>query len=122
MRIISFWLAFILASPTLAAECVQVAMNDVNGLPVPMEKPLIGFVMPGGGAPVVDMAVLPGASLIAGAKAECPSALLKTMRDLFDASCLTNEQRAATMKENNTTMENVNQRCRDLYASLDSKN
>jgi hypothetical protein len=87
-----------------------------------MEKPLIGFVMPGGGAPVVDMPVQPGASLIAGAKAECPPALLKTMRDLFDASCLTNEQRAATMKENNTTMENVNQRCRDLYASLDSKN
>jgi hypothetical protein len=43
------------------------------------------------------------------------------VRELFDASCLTDEQRAATVRANNATPENVNKRCREIYVGLNPK-
>jgi hypothetical protein len=120
MRLFSFWVALTLASPTMAAECVQVTLKDLNGLPIMTDQSLVGFVLPNA-PPLVDIELPPATQVIAGVSAACPAALLKSVRELFDASCLTDEQRAATVRANNATPENVNKRCREIYVGLNPK-
>lgn len=104
-------------APAWAAQCVQVTFKDVNGLPVATEKPLVGFVLPEI-SPIVDYTIPAGVAIVAGAETSCPDSLVKVIRDLFDANCLTDEARKTAATTNTTDAENVNKRCKDIYNAL----
>jgi hypothetical protein len=120
MRLLIAACIVVMSSSAMAAECVQVTLRDVNGLAIKTDKPLVGFVMPEG-APLLDYAIVAGSQIEAGTSVSCPVELIAAMTSLFNESCTTDAQRAATVKANNTTPENVNKRCKDIYMRLHSK-
>ncbi len=120
MRLLIVACIMALSCSAMAAECVQVTLRDVNGLAVKTDKPLFGFVMPEG-PPLLDYGIVPGTQIETGTSVPCPSELIAAMTNLFNESCTTDAQRAATVKANNTTLENVNKRCKDIYSRLHPK-
>jgi len=120
MRIFLALAVMLFCAPAWAAQCVQVTLKDVNGLPVPTDQPLVGFVLPEI-SPIVDYTLPAGVSVVSGAEVPCPDSLVKVMRDLFDANCLTDEARKSAATTNTSDAENVNKRCKDIYSALNPK-
>jgi len=116
--------AFLLLASTQAfgAECAIITLKDVNGLPVKTEGPVVGFMLPGAPAPILDNDNLdPSLTLDIGAKAPCPEGLLNKMKTIFNESCLTTEARASAADLNFRTVEEINLRCQEFYRALGGK-
>jgi hypothetical protein len=117
MRFAVALLLALLPATASAAECAQVILKDVNGLPVKGAQPLVAFIIPEFG-PVTEQPLPAGTTLERGPAAACPPSLIAAMRKLFDESCPTEQARAAAAKANNASAETINVQCRRIYRGL----
>jgi hypothetical protein len=106
------------ASPATAAECVQVTLRDVNGLPVKSEAPIVGFVIPGVD-PIVNQTLPAGVTTQAGTATPCPADLVAAVQSVFNDNCTTDKGRqSATDAYAKDDQDLVKQRCQALYKAL----
>jgi hypothetical protein len=103
-----------------AAKCVQVTLQDPNGLPVATVNPLVGLAMPEGD-PLVDYLVPGDAKIVAGAQTPCPDVVVASVDAMFREACLTEQSRKATAAANNSELAFVEKRCKDIYSALNAK-
>lgn len=116
LKLLAFVAACALSAPASAAQCVKIIYKDKNGAVVPFDTPVIGLML--GGKPVMGLGYQAGMTETIGETTPCPKELVDKVRQLFDASCASEQSRKMTASASNVDIARVNQRCGDMAEAL----
>ena len=107
------------SAPAFALHCYELTLKDEKGVVIPVSPPVIGLML--GGNPVIGDGVPPHATLEPAAPADCPLPLVEGIRNLYNASCLSEAARKKAATEGGATVERIKKGCEDMAASLQGK-
>ncbi len=99
-----------------AAQCVTVKLIDKAGVVVPTPAPIIGIMV--GGKPAIEASLPTEVFVQPATPAPCPAALVKSMQDLFEESCPTEEKRKRAAAVNKVDTAIIEKGCRDTLEAL----
>ena len=104
------------ASTPSGPSCVVVTLLDQDNLPIRTTEPVIGLLL--GGSPVVEETAPAHSARKAGAPAACPPTLVAHVKELYEASCTSQDRRERAAAENKVVIEFVNNGCINMRAAL----
>ena len=112
--------SLVIAMSASATTCQKVSLKDINGLPVSVEGPMIGFFMPES-HPIMGFTIPGGTQIVRESFVVCPNELITTVKKLFEESCISEKKRSAAATLNNVAEDVVVSRCKDMSDNLNSK-
>jgi len=104
------------ATPASAAYCYKLALKDEIGAFLTINPPPIGIML--GGQVVVDGELPPHATREPAEAVACPQQLVDNIRNLYNASCLSEDARKKAAAEYQGSIEVINKGCEDMAVSL----
>ena len=111
--------AVLAAAPAYAARCYTLTLKDEKGAVIPTPAPVVGLML--GKDPIIDGPVPAHAKKELAAPADCPASLVNGIRDLYNTSCVSDVARQKAAAENNSSVDNVKNRCADMSDALQGK-